>query len=189
MMLILNQHSHSRTFSLNEIKLDLGIKSDSEMKISDMYDLIDSYMNIISHHNKIIPDDEYQQLFDAIEAVFKSWNNARAVKYRIINNISHDLYTAVTVQSMVFGNMNNIVFIVFNDINAVIRMDYDEASGLLSKGSLPVGANVEVVLLATNSDYYYLGMETLTISENMSENISMTSMSLEDLIKEIRRLN
>jgi len=88
------------------------------------------------------------------------------------------------------GTLSDVAcFIVFRDINAVIRMEYDEVSGLLSKGNLPVGENIEVVLLATNSDVYYLGMEALTVSENMSKDISMRSMSLEDLVKEIRRLN
>ncbi len=53
------------------------------------------------------PEDPYEQLRLAIEAVFASWNNKRAIDYRNINKIAHDLGTAVNVQTMVFGNMGN----------------------------------------------------------------------------------
>lgn len=53
---------------------------------------------------KEFPEDPYEQLFLAIKAVFESWNNERAIYYRKINNISEDSGTAVTIQSMVFGN-------------------------------------------------------------------------------------
>ena len=53
-----------------------------------------------------VPEDPWQQLQMAIEAVFRSWYSPRAVKYRDINGIAGDLGTAVTVQSMVYGNMN-----------------------------------------------------------------------------------
>src|SRR5579863_10761825 len=53
------------------------------------------------------PTDVYQQLHKAIEAVFSSWNNRRAIDYRNFNKIPHDLGTAVNVQTMVFGNMGN----------------------------------------------------------------------------------
>ena len=54
-----------------------------------------------------ISDDPVEQLWPAIEAVFKSWNNARAIKYREVNNISDDWGTAVNIQSMVFGNLGD----------------------------------------------------------------------------------
>ena len=53
------------------------------------------------------PDDPYEQLRLAIEAVFASWNNKRAIDYRNFNKIAHDLGTAVNVQTMVFGNMGD----------------------------------------------------------------------------------
>ena len=54
-----------------------------------------------------IPEDPYEQLIQAIEAVFSSWNSRRAKRYRKHNNISNDLGTAVTVQTMVFGNLDD----------------------------------------------------------------------------------
>ena len=56
---------------------------------------------------KPFPEDPYEQLRLAIEAVFASWNNKRAIDYRNFNKIAHDLGTAVNVQTMVFGNMGN----------------------------------------------------------------------------------
>jgi len=53
------------------------------------------------------PEDPMDQLLAAIEAVFSSWNNPRAIYYRNLNNIPHDIGTGVTVQSMVFGNMGD----------------------------------------------------------------------------------
>src|SRR5690242_15688482 len=53
------------------------------------------------------PTDVYEQLHKAIEAVFSSWNNKRAIDYRNFNKIPHSLGTAVNVQSMVFGNMGS----------------------------------------------------------------------------------
>lgn len=55
---------------------------------------------------KEVPNDPYEQMKEAVEAVFLSWNNERAVVYRNLNNIPHNLGTAVTVQEMVFGNLN-----------------------------------------------------------------------------------
>ena len=50
------------------------------------------------------PQDPLEQLLSAVQAVFRSWNNPRAITYRKIHKIAHDLGTAVTVQEMVFGN-------------------------------------------------------------------------------------
>jgi len=58
-----------------------------------------------SEVNLTFPEDPMDQLLAAVEAVFSSWNNPRAIYYRNLNNISHDIGTGVTVQSMVFGNM------------------------------------------------------------------------------------
>jgi pyruvate, orthophosphate dikinase len=52
-----------------------------------------------------VPEDPWQQLRKAVEAVFRSWNNPRAIHYRNYYGIPHDLGTAVTIMSMVFGNL------------------------------------------------------------------------------------
>ena len=78
---------------------------DSELSVEQIQDIIIQYKNLIQDHQKRkFPQDVMQQLFCAINCVFKSWFNDRAAKYRKINNIESDLGTAVNVQSMVFGN-------------------------------------------------------------------------------------
>lgn len=78
-----------------------------DMKENDLNKLINEYKNLVKIKiGKEFPQDVKEQLIMAVEAVFKSWNNERAIYYRNINNISHDIGTAVNVQSMVFGNMN-----------------------------------------------------------------------------------
>ena len=59
------------------------------------------------HTGKPFPQDPRAQLRGAIEAVFSSWNGARAIAYRVRERISHDLGTAVNVQAMVFGNRDD----------------------------------------------------------------------------------
>lgn len=66
--------------------------------------LIQQYKEIYQEHYQNFPQSPKEQLYAAIKAVFKSWNNPRAKVYRELNHIPHDLGTAVNVQSMVFGN-------------------------------------------------------------------------------------
>ena len=73
----------------------------------DLYEhqeLINQYKDLYSKHGYQFPEEPNQQLYGAIQAVFKSWNNHRARIYRELHQIPHDLGTAVNVQSMVFGN-------------------------------------------------------------------------------------
>jgi len=79
-----------------------------------------SFREIISNHTgKEFPTDPFEQLRQATEAVFKSWNGRRAFDYRNAAGIAHDLGTAVTIQTMVFGNMgNNCATGVFMSRNA-----------------------------------------------------------------------
>ncbi|MGX7198011.1 pyruvate, phosphate dikinase [Enterococcus olivae] len=76
--------------------------SEDEQKL-----LIDSYKKLFFENNVEFPQDPVEQLFEAIKAVFKSWNNQRAKVYRELHHIPHHLGTAVNIQSMVFGNSGN----------------------------------------------------------------------------------
>ena len=84
----------------------------SKEEISDLYDKSGSFEDKVKKIKEIyksktgfnFPDNPYDQLILAVEAVFKSWNNPRAIYYRKMNNISEDSGTAVTIQMMVFGN-------------------------------------------------------------------------------------
>ena len=66
--------------------------------------LIDQYKQLYYEHHQTFPQSPKEQLFTAIKAVFRSWNNPRAQVYRELNQIPDDLGTAVNVQAMVFGN-------------------------------------------------------------------------------------
>ncbi|QVK19093.1 pyruvate, phosphate dikinase [Mycoplasmatota bacterium] len=81
---------------------------DIDLQEEDLQRIVSEYKKIYQKETGLeFPNDTYEQLFLAIEAVFKSWNNNRAIIYRNIHEIPHDLGTAVNIQSMVFGNMGN----------------------------------------------------------------------------------
>ncbi len=92
--------------TLEDLKEARGAKEDTELTASDWRELVSVYKNIILQETgESFPVKPLEQLWAAIAAVFGSWNNQRAIKYREINEIPHDWGTAVNVQSMVFGNM------------------------------------------------------------------------------------
>lgn len=85
-----------------------GIRYDTELTADDMRELVSEYKSEIkSRLRKAFPEDPYDQLWGAIGAVFGSWNNDRAVKYRELYRIPHHWGTAVNVQAMVFGNLGD----------------------------------------------------------------------------------
>jgi pyruvate,orthophosphate dikinase len=82
------------------------VASDSELPAEALSALADRYMEIYREQtSEPFPEDPWEQLTQAIAAVFNSWNGRRAVAYREYNHIPHNLGTAVNVQAMVFGNM------------------------------------------------------------------------------------
>src|SRR5271156_1070826 len=83
-----------------------GVTQDVDLTAEDLKELVGEFRALIrARTGQDVPQDPWQQLWAAIGAVFESWNNDRAVTYRKINNIPGDWGTAVTVQSMVFGNL------------------------------------------------------------------------------------
>lgn len=93
---------------LEETRLQKGYTSDPELTAEDWKEIIAGYKAIVFKHTKRdFPQNPYKQLFLAINAVFNSWNNQRAIVYRRLNKIPGHLGTAVNIQSMVFGNMGN----------------------------------------------------------------------------------
>lgn len=92
--------------SLEKFKEKQSVKSDNELSTDSLKGLIKEYKEIYKNETgEDFPQEPIDQLFKAISAVFKSWNNSRAIVYRNVNKIPHDLGTAVNIQSMVFGNM------------------------------------------------------------------------------------
>ncbi|MFC1515680.1 pyruvate, phosphate dikinase [Thermodesulfobacteriota bacterium] len=93
---------------LTEARLKSGVETDTELTADDWKDVTKKFKAIFRRYAKRdFPTDPHDQLNLATEAVFKSWNGKRAVDYRNATNISHDLGTAVSIQTMVFGNMGN----------------------------------------------------------------------------------
>jgi pyruvate,orthophosphate dikinase len=93
---------------IDEVKEEKGIKLDIDLNADDMIELTNKFKAFYKDEmGEDFPQDPQIQLERAIEAVFRSWNNERAIFYRRMNNIPSDWGTAVNVQSMVFGNMGN----------------------------------------------------------------------------------
>ena len=91
---------------LDEIKDKKGYESDLDLDTEDLKTVVGEYKKLYQETiGEPFPQEPKIQLLMAISAVFKSWHNDRAIAYRNINNISHDMGTAVNVQTMVFGNM------------------------------------------------------------------------------------
>ncbi|TFF91355.1 pyruvate, phosphate dikinase [Candidatus Thorarchaeota archaeon] len=91
---------------MNKKKEEAGISLDTELTVDMLKELCGEFKERVKEVlGKEFPDDPREQLWGAITAVFKSWNGARAVSYRRIENIPDDWGTGCTVQTMVFGNM------------------------------------------------------------------------------------
>ncbi|MDY0340424.1 MAG: PEP/pyruvate-binding domain-containing protein, partial [Coriobacteriia bacterium] len=104
--------------AITRMKLDRGVAEDTELSAADMQTLVGEFKKIVADQvdpaefpqlvvdGKVsFPQDVTVQLHLAIEAVFRSWNNRRAIDYRRMERIADDLGTAINVQAMVFGNM------------------------------------------------------------------------------------
>lgn len=92
--------------AMTAIKRDRGVENDTDLTADDLHDLVDRYKAIYRKATgRMFPEDPWDQLRLAIDAVFGSWTNTRAVKYRQINKITGLKGTAVNVQAMVYGNM------------------------------------------------------------------------------------
>ena len=89
-------------------KFQRGLKLDTDMDANDLEDLVKVFKGIYTDFlHEDFPQDTKLQLLESIKAVFRSWNNPRAITYRKINDIPSDWGTAVNVQEMVFGNMGD----------------------------------------------------------------------------------
>ena len=93
--------------ALEAMKKAKGYASDTDMTTEDLKELVKEYKEIGKKLGKVVPQDPWEQLWLGIGAVFGSWNAARAITYRKLNNIPGDWGTACNVQTMVFGNAGN----------------------------------------------------------------------------------
>ncbi|GAC1692239.1 MAG: pyruvate, phosphate dikinase [Ktedonobacteraceae bacterium] len=106
--IVLDTNPHDFEAVLERYKEQAGVKTDAEIPAAELKKLVVEFKQIAERQSgEPFPTDVFQQLHKAIEAVFSSWNNKRAIDYRNFNKIPHTLGTAVNVQSMVFGNMGS----------------------------------------------------------------------------------
>ena len=94
---------------IDEIKEEKKVKFDTELTVDDLKELVKRFKEVYKEHmnGEEFPQDAKVQLMGAVKAVFRSWDNPRAIVYRRMNDIPGDWGTAVNVQAMVFGNMGN----------------------------------------------------------------------------------
>jgi pyruvate,orthophosphate dikinase len=103
---VLNCDHHNFEVILDEKKQSVGASADTDLTAEDLEDLVKLYKAEVKRElGRDFPQDVNEQLWGAIEAVFASWMNNRAITYRQLNDIPASWGTAVNVQSMVFGNM------------------------------------------------------------------------------------
>ncbi len=94
---------------IDSVKQEKNIKYDTELTVDDLKELVKRFKEVYSKHmnGEEFPQDAKVQLMGAVRAVFRSWDNPRAIVYRRMNDIPGDWGTAVNVQAMVFGNMGD----------------------------------------------------------------------------------
>lgn len=93
---------------LDEMKEEKGVKHDTELDAEDLQKLVRQFLELYKKEKgEEFPQDPRIQLMEAVKAVFRSWDNPRAIYYRRMNDIPSDWGTAVNVQEMVYGNMGN----------------------------------------------------------------------------------
>ena len=92
---------------IDEVKTEKGIHFDTELTTEDLKELVKRFKEVYKENmnGEEFPQDPSEQLMGAVKAVFRSWDNPRAIVYRRMNDIPGDWGTAVNVQAMVFGNM------------------------------------------------------------------------------------
>ncbi|HEY0069715.1 MAG TPA: pyruvate, phosphate dikinase [Chloroflexia bacterium] len=106
--IVMGVEAHHFDELLDGMKEQRGVKLDTDLTADDLRQLVEQFKEAVQREaGRPFPDDPYEQLRLAIEAVFNSWNSPRAFAYRNSQDIPHDLGTAVNVVMMVFGNMGN----------------------------------------------------------------------------------
>jgi len=158
---------------LDEIKEHKGVKYDTDLTADDLQEVVDAFKALYKEvKGEDFPQDSDAQLLHAVTAVFRSWNNERAILFRQLNNISASLGTAVNIQSMVFGNMGD-------DCGTGVAFTRDPATGeahmlgefLMNAQGEDVVAGIRTPLsidklMEINPEVYKQFMEASTLLEN-----------------------
>jgi pyruvate, orthophosphate dikinase len=158
---------------LDEVKEEKGVKFDTDLSAEDLVELVAKFKALYKEVEKVdFPQDPKEQLLLSVTAVFRSWNNERAILYRQLNNISASLGTAVNIQAMVFGNMGD-------DCGTGVAFTRDPATGeakmlgefLMNAQGEDVVAGIRTPLTIDklkeiNEDVYHQFMDASTLLEN-----------------------
>lgn len=105
---VMDLPKHNFEVIIDEMKEEKGIKLDTDFSADDLKEMVDRFKAYYKKHkNSDFPSDPKAQLLESVKAVFRSWNNPRAIYYRRLNEIPSSWGTAVNVQAMVFGNMGD----------------------------------------------------------------------------------
>lgn len=131
---------------LEEVKNERGVTFDTDLTAEDLQRLVGLFKDAVKQRTgKSFPDDPREQLWGAIAAVFRSWNNNRAIAYRKLNRIPDSWGTAVNVQAMVYGNMGD-------DSGTGVAFTRDPATGEnVFYGEFLVNAQGEDVVAGTRT--------------------------------------
>ncbi len=164
---------------LDEIKEKKGAKFDTDLTAEDLAEVVADFKALYkAEEGKDFPQDPREQLIEAITAVFRSWNNDRAIIYRNMNSISHNLGTAVNIQSMVFGNMGD-------DCGTGVAFTRDPATGEAKMlGEFLMNAQGEDVVAGIRTP---LTIDKLNeINPAIYEQFMATAQKLEDYYRDMQ---
>ena len=156
---------------IDDYKYENALTEDASFDADDWRDICKRFRAIIQDEaGQAFPQDPYEQLWGAIRAVFKSWNNRRAITYRQLQNIPDDWGTAVNVQAMVFGNLGESsatgVAFTRNPSNGEKEI-YGEY--LLNAQGEDVVAGIRTPLYLSKKARLDSGLEELSLEEEMPE--------------------
>lgn len=105
---VMGMNSSLLEVTLEDLKAEKGIHLDTELTTEDLKKLVSKFKDMVKQMTgKVFPVDPLEQLWGAVNAVFKSWNTPRSITYRELHHIPAEWGTAVNVQSMVFGNLGD----------------------------------------------------------------------------------
>jgi len=179
---VLGMEHHDFELALDIVKKRNEVKLDTDLDVNGLKDVVAEYQKVYEKAGKAFPQDAREQLKDAIDAVFSSWNNDRAIKYRAMNDIRGLLGTAVNVQAMVFGNsgLNSATGVAFT-------RDPSTGSDKYFYGEFLVNAQGEDVVagIRTPQQITLAGSKEWAKSQNVSEDVRKKDFpSLEEVMPE-----
>ena len=182
---VMGIESHHFEDLIENYKLTKGVLLDTQLDEGDWDGLISDFKKIVKDKtNKDFPQDVFEQLFGAINAVFLSWESNRAKIYRKLNQIPSEWGTAVNVQSMVFGNMGNdcATGVVFT------RNPSDGANDIY--GEYLINAQGEDVVAGTRTPQYITKkarIEAKVKEASMEESMPKVYKQLEKILKRLEK--